>query len=141
MNNPFGNGDPLERALDKALARTLVAPVLPMDFQRRLQAAIARSPKTDHAAMRAALEAEQAEQLAQMRAGYVRLTQRTLGTLIGAGFAAGVACMLALPWITTHFGPNGVFVLPAVGVVVGLGISLRSWWQRSSLAPLVRTEL
>jgi uncharacterized membrane protein YccC len=64
----------------------------------------------------------------------VRLRQRTLGTLIGAGFAAGLVVTLALPWLKSQFGDNGVFALPAIGVAIGLALSLRAWWQRSSLA-------
>jgi hypothetical protein len=130
--------DPLERALDRALARSHAAPVLPADFRRRLQAAIARSPLDDHAALRAAIEREHTEQQRDLRRGYVRLSQRALGTLIGSAFAAGIVIMLALPWITEHFGRNGVFALPAIGVAIGLAISARAWWQRSSLAQLLR---
>ena len=38
----------------------------------------------------AAAEREHAAQLADLHRGYVRLRQRTLGTLIGAAFAAGL---------------------------------------------------
>jgi hypothetical protein len=128
---------PLEQALDAALARILVPPRLPDDFRQQLHAAIARSPSVDHARLRAALEREHAQQLAELQTGYVRLRQRTLGGLIGGAFAAGLLIMLALPWITAQFGPNAVFALPAIGAAVGLGLSLRSWWQRSALARLL----
>jgi hypothetical protein len=62
------------------------------------------------------------------------LRQRTLGMLIGSGFAAGLLVTLALPWIKAHFGDNGVFALPAIGAAIGLALSLHAWWQRSSLA-------
>ena len=133
---PFADG-PLEQALDQALARCLVPPALPIDFRRQLRAAIARSAITDHARLRAALEKEHAEQLAELQSGYVRLRQRTLGGLIGGAFAAGLLITFALPWITAHFGPDAVFALPAVGATVGLTLSLRSWWQRSGLARLL----
>jgi hypothetical protein len=64
--------------------------------------------------------------------------QRTLGGLIGGAFAAGLLITFALPWITAHFGPNAVFALPAAGAAIGLALSLRSWWQRSSLARLLQ---
>jgi VIT1/CCC1 family predicted Fe2+/Mn2+ transporter len=133
---PLADG-PLERALDRALAQCLVPPVLPQEFRQQLRAAIALSAGTDHARSRAALEKEHAQQLAELQSGYVRLRQRTLGSLIGVAFAAGLLITFALPWITAYFGPNAVFALPAIGVAAGLALSLRSWWQRSGLARLL----
>ncbi|HMI36426.1 MAG TPA: hypothetical protein VK505_02270 [Steroidobacteraceae bacterium] len=130
-------GDALERALDRALERHLVAPALPAGFRQQLQAAIIRSAQRDPAVLAAALEREHAAQLAQLQSDYVRLRQRTLGTLIGAAFAAGLLINFALPWISTHFGSNGVVALPAIGVAVGLALSARVWWRRSSLARLL----
>jgi hypothetical protein len=130
-------GDGLERALDRALKRHLVAPALPAGFRQQLQAAIIRSRVQDPAAMAAALEREHQAQLAALQSQYVRLRQRTLGTLIGAAFAAGLLINFALPWISAHYGSNGVFALPAIGVAVGLGLSARVWWRRSSLARLL----
>jgi hypothetical protein len=127
----------LERALDGALSQALPPPELPANFRRQLQAAIARSSSVDHARLRIALERENQLQLAELQSGYVRLRQRTLGGLIGGAFAAGLLITFALPWITAHFGPNAVFALPAAGAVVGLTLSLRPWWQRSSLARLL----
>lgn len=128
---------PLEQALDRALARCLVAPELPKDFRVQLHAAIARSPAMDHARLRAELEREHAQQLAELQSGYVRLRQRTLGGLIGGAFAAGLLITFALPWITARFGPDAVYALPAIGAVVGLALSARAWWPRSSLARLL----
>jgi hypothetical protein len=127
----------LERALDGALARSLVAPALPGDFRRQLVAAVERSAASDHALLRTAIEREHAQQLAELHSGYVRLRQRTLGSLIGGAFAAGLLITLALPFITAHFGQNSVFVLPTIGVAAGLALSLRAWWQRSGLARLL----
>ncbi len=129
--------DALERALDRALERHLVAPALPAGFRQQLQAEIIRSAQRDPAAMAAALEREHETQLAQLQSDYVRLRQRTLGTLIGAAFAAGLLINFALPWISAHYGPNGVVALPAIGVAVGLALSARVWWRRSSLARLL----
>ncbi len=129
--------DALERALDRALERHLVAPALPAGFRQQLQAAIIRSAQRDPAALAAALEREHQAQLAALQSDYVRLRQRTLGTLIGAAFAAGLLINFALPWISAHYGSNGVFALPAIGVAVGLGLSARVWWRRSSLARLL----
>jgi hypothetical protein len=129
--------EPLERALDAALARALTAPELPAAFRQQLRAAVARSGSADRAQLRAAAEREHAAQLADMRSGFVRLRQRTLGTLIGASFAVGLLLNFALPWIKAHYGDAGVFALPAIGAAIGLALSLRAWWQRSSLARLL----
>jgi hypothetical protein len=131
------SGDGLERALDRALQRNLVAPALPAGFRQRLQAAMIHSAEHNQAALSAALEREYEAQLAALRSDYVRLRQRTLGTLIGVAFAAGLLINFALPWISAHYGPNGVFALPAIGVAAGLALSARVWWRRSGLARLL----
>ena len=77
------SGDGLERALDRALQRNLPAPALPAGFRQRLQAAMMRSDEHNQATLSAALEREHEEQLAALQSDYVRLRQRTLGTLIG----------------------------------------------------------
>jgi hypothetical protein len=131
------SGDGLERALDRALQRHLVAPALPAGFRQQLQAAMIRSAGQNQASLSAALEREHEARLAQLQSDYVRLRQRTLGTLIGAAFAAGLLINFALPWITAHFGQDGLFALPAIGVLAGLALSARVWWRRSSLARLL----
>jgi hypothetical protein len=139
MNKPSDSmrDDALEQALDAALARALVAPELPATFREQLRAAVARSTPADLPRLRAAAEREHAARLADLHRGYVRLRQRTLGTLIGAAFAAGLLVNFALPWINAHYGSTGVYALPAIGVAIGLALSLRAWWQRSSLARLL----
>jgi hypothetical protein len=139
MNKPSDSvpDDALEQALDAALARALVAPELPAAFRAQLRAAVARSTPADLSRLRAVAEREHAAQLADLHNGYVRLRQRTLGTLIGAAFAAGLLINFALPWIMANYGSTGVQLLPAIGVAIGLGLSLRAWWQRSSLAKLL----
>lgn len=124
----------LARALDEALAKALVAPDLPAGFRIQLRAAVVRHASGDRAQLRAALQREHATQLAELQSGYVRLRQRTLGALIGSGFAAGLLVTLALPWIKANYGDNGVYALPVLGVAIGLALSLRAWWQRSSLS-------
>ena len=115
-------GDALEHALDRALERNLAAPALPAGFRQQLHSAIVRSGVRDSAAMAAALEREHAAQLAALQSDYVRLRQRTLGTLIGGAFAAGLLVN---------------FALPAIGAAVGLGLCARVWWRRSGLARLL----
>ena len=139
MNIPHDPSDNerLTRMLDRALAQSLMAPDLPAGFRRQLRSAIERSSSIDQAQLRAALEREHTEQLAELRRGYVRLRQRTLGTLIGGAFAVGLLLNFALPWITSTFGERGMVALPVVGVAVGLALSLREWWQRSSLSRLL----
>jgi len=136
MNKPSDSmrDEALERALDAALARAFVAPELPPAFREQLRAAIARGASADVRTLRAAAEREHATQLADLHSGYVRLRQRTLGTLIGAAFATGLLINFALPWVKAHYGSTGVYALPAIGVAVGLALSLRAWWQRSGLA-------
>jgi hypothetical protein len=142
MNMPHDppHGARLEQSLDHALAKTLTAPGLPAGFREQLRAAVVRNGPGDRVQLRAALEREHAAQLAELHSGYVRLRQRTLGTLIGAGFAAGLAVTFALPWLKAHLGDNGVFALPAIGVAIGLALSLSVWWQRSSLARALSLE-
>src|SRR3981081_3126413 len=70
---------------------------LPAGFRQQLHSAIVRSGMRDSAAMAAALEREHEAQLAELRNDYVRLRQRTLGTLIGVAFAAGLLINFALP--------------------------------------------
>lgn len=127
----------LERALDGALQRSVVAPALPEGFRQRLQSLIARSGTREQAKRIAALEQEHAARLAELRSNYVRLRRRTLGTLIGAAFAAGLLVNFALPWIVAHFGRDSLFALPLLGVAVGLALSARVWWRSSSLARLL----
>ena len=141
MNRPQDPSDDaaLERALDAALARALVAPEMPAGFRQQLRAAAARAAvsSASRAQRLAAEEREHAAQLAELRSGYVRLRQRTLGTLVGAAFAAGLLLNFALPWIKAHYGEGGVYALPAIGAAIGIGLSLRAWWQRSSFARLL----
>ena len=131
------SGDGFERALDRALQRSLTAPALPAGFRQRLQAAMIHSAEHNQATLSAALEREHEAQLAAMQSDYIRLRQHTLGSLIGGAFAAGLLINFALPWISAHFGPNGVFALPAIGVAAGLALSARVWWRGSSLARLL----
>jgi hypothetical protein len=127
----------MHASLDRALARTLVPPPLPRDFRRRLDAAIARSAAEDHAALRRRIEGEYREGIESIDGDYVRLRQRTLGSLVGGAFAAGVAVMLALPWLRAHFGPDALWLLPAGGALAGVGLSIPAWWRGSSLARLL----
>ena len=73
------------------------------------------------------LEAEHQAALAQLEAEYVRLRQRTLGTLIGAAFTTGVACALAMPWLVAHAGALSLVLLPAAGALCGLWIGWHHW--------------
>jgi hypothetical protein len=126
--NEFESADgKLERALDRALGRTCQPPQVPKDFRRRFAAALARAAEPDLAALRSRLESEQQAQLTRLASRYVRLTHRTLGTLIGAAFATGAAATLALPWMERHLGADGPRVLTAVGGAVGLAIAFLSW--------------
>lgn len=121
--------------LDSALRRALPAPPLPRDFRARLEAARSAAELGDRdasAALRARLEREQREQLAELENEFVRVRRGTLGTLLGAAFAAGAAAAVAMPWLRAHLGSHVHLVITWSGVAVGLGIvavSLGGWLQ------------
>jgi len=131
--------DPLDSALDAALARALIAPPLPPGFPMRLQAALVREAAgtNDRATIRALAQRQQRERMAELDADYLRLRRRTLGTLIGGAFAAGAAVAVAFPWLQASFGANGIYVLAGLGAVVGLGIGTASWIGRLRLPSLL----
>ena len=120
---------PLDAALDAALARALVPPALPAGFPMRLQAALARQATgaDERAVSRALAQREQRQRMAALDADYLQVRRRTLGTLIGGAFAAGAAVAVALPWLQASFGPNAIYVLAALGALVGIGIGTASW--------------
>jgi hypothetical protein len=131
--------EPLEGALDAALARALSPPALPAGFQIRLQATLARVAigADQRALSRAQAQGEQRQRMAELDADYLRLRRRTLGTLIGGAFAAGAAVAVALPWLQASFGPNAFYVLASVGALVGLAIGTASWIGRLRLPNLL----
>jgi hypothetical protein len=133
------DSDPLDAALDAALARALIAPALPSGFPMRLQAALSRQPQgaDERARSRALAQREQRERMAELDADCLRLRRRTLGTLIGGAFAAGAAVAVAFPWLQASFGANAIYVLAALGAVVGLGIGTASWIGRLRLPNLL----
>lgn len=121
----------LERALDRALRRTLQPPRVSRDFRRCLDAALSRAGEMDLPELRSRLESERREHLARLEAHYVRLTCRTLGVIIGAAFAAGAAATLALPWLQRHVGEDAPLALTSAGAVVSLAIAFLSWRAHS----------
>jgi hypothetical protein len=131
--------DPLDTALDAALARALIAPALPAGFPMRLQAALSRQPQgaDERALSRALAQRDQHERMAELDADYLQLRRRTLGTLIGGAFAAGAAVAVAFPWLQANFGANAIYVLAGLGAVVGLGIGSASWIGRLRLPNLL----
>lgn len=130
--------DRLQRALDQALARVLSAPPVPKQLRTRVQAAVLRAGDQELAQARARLEREARVHLAELEQGYLRVRRRTLGSLIGAAFAAGAAVAWLMPYLKAHFGPNAPLVLAAGGAVVGLAIAAGSWLKRADLADLIR---
>ena len=117
----------LTRALDVALARALTPPRVPVQFRTKLQAALVRAAGSNISDMRSRLEREQREQLAALEQNYVRLRRRTLGTMIGAAFAAGAAVAVALPWVTATLGPVAPLLIASTGAAIGIGVGLTSW--------------
>jgi hypothetical protein len=137
MNEPM-NPDEFQ-PLEAALSRALAPPALPVGFQIRLQAALARDASAAElrAASRAHAQREQRQRLAELDADFLRLRRRTLGTLIGGAFAAGAAVAVAFPWLQASFGANAIYVLASVGALVGLGIGTASWIGRLRLPKLL----
>jgi hypothetical protein len=139
MNPSDEAEDRLQRALDRALARVLSAPPLPKQLRARVRAAVLRAGDQELSQVRARLEREARLQLAELEQGYLRVRRRTLGTLIGAAFAAGAAVAWLMPYLKAHFGPNAPLVLAAGGAVIGLAIAAGSWLRRADLADLLRS--
>ncbi len=115
------------RKLDEALAAALQPPSLPPGFEARLAAALQAEPRPEWGrAAREALEREHLERLAELEAGYVRLRRRTLGTLVGAAFAAGAILTLALPLLQRAWGANLPYILAGGGALLGLALAAAS---------------
>jgi hypothetical protein len=121
--------------LDRALRQALVAPALPAGFRQRLTAAIARTSSEDAALRRELLERERIDQLGELQRDSVRLRLKTLGSLIGGAFTAGVGTTLAWPWISETFAPHGGIALLVISAGIGLAIGLPSWLQRAGTLP------
>lgn len=125
-------------ALDQALSRALSAPPVPPRLRLRVRAAMLRAGEDELAQARRRLEREARIELAAIEQGYLRLRRRTLGTLIGAAFAAGAAVAWLMPYLSARFGANAPLVLAAAGAVLGLAIAAGSWIKRADLSELIR---
>ena len=132
MSGPPQMHDSADGALDAALSRVLEPPAVTDSFRERVRAALARAADTDLADLRAQLEAERREALAQLDANYIRVRRRTLGAMIGGAFAAGASAAIALPWMTRLIGPDAPMAVAAVGAAVGIGIGVFSWSNSES---------
>jgi len=95
-----------------------------------VRAALARAAETDLVELRARLEGERQERLAELDAEYIRLKRRALGTMIGFAFAAGSAVALVLPWLEARFGAHATLILALAGAALGLAIAFASWRSR-----------
>jgi hypothetical protein len=124
--------------LDRALRQAIVAPALPAGFRQRLTAAIARNSSEDAALRRGLLERERLDQLAELHRDSVRLRLKTLGSLIGGAFTAGVGTTLAWPWINATFAPHAGIALLVISAGLGLAIGVPSWLHRTGAAPWTR---
>lgn len=112
----------LDRALDEQLGRVLGAPKVPQAFRTRLNAALSRAPESDLILLRERLERERRRQAEELEAHYVHVRRSTLGTLIGAAFAAGAAATIAMPWLRAHLGAYTPMAITWGAVALGLGI-------------------
>jgi hypothetical protein len=110
----------LDRTLDAALAQALRPPGLPRRFRAELGAARQRLEHLDVAQVRARLQIEHREQLSTLQADFVRIRRSTLGTLLGAAFAAGAGAVIAMPWLRSHFGPLAPVLIAWGGVALGV---------------------
>ncbi|HTT03737.1 MAG TPA: hypothetical protein VMF64_00490 [Steroidobacteraceae bacterium] len=129
----------LDRALDAALGRVLVAPDLPQGFDERLRLALVRAAAQGVdaptlAQLRQRLEREQHARLTGLQQDYLRLRRRTLAALIGGAFAAGAAAALAMPWLVGHIGRSAPLLMAACGASLGLAIGFGSWLMRPGVA-------
>lgn len=115
------------------LQRTLQPPQPTDAFRSNVRAAAARAGQMDLSQLRVELENERREQLAGLEADYIRLRRRTLGTMIGAAFAAGAAVTLALPWLQSRFGSDTPLVLASTGAAIGLAIAFGSWLRTADV--------
>jgi hypothetical protein len=118
--------------LDEALQRALPQPGVPAGFRARLNAAVARSV-VDAPAQHRQAEAELELRLAELKAGYVSLRRRTLGSLIGVAFVTGIGFALAWPWFIAQLGDWAPLALPMAGVAVGLVTSASVWLGRATV--------
>jgi hypothetical protein len=116
-----------DAALDRGLRQALSAPALPPGFRERLRAALARDPGEELMRRRQAALREHEAGIAALARDSVSLRLKTLGTLIGGAFAAGVALTLAMPWIREFFAPYGNLALGAIGVAIAAGAAFASW--------------
>lgn len=112
----------LDRALDERLSRALDGPKIPDTFRTRLNAALSRATETDLLSLRERLERERRQQAEELEAHYVHVRRSTLGTLIGAAFAAGAAAAIAMPWLRAHLGDFAPVAITWGAVALGLVI-------------------
>jgi hypothetical protein len=117
----------LELVLEAELERTLAPPEVPAHFRANLHAALVRAGDSSLSDARSRLERERREKLVELEQNYVRLQRRTLGTMIGGAFAAGVSAAVVLPWVTAHLGQFAPLVIASTGAAVGIWIGIASW--------------
>jgi len=120
-------------ALDSALSAALRPPALPAGFHATLRGAIARETEQDFLARRSALEAERAQHLAELRAGYVRLRRNTLVTALAVAFTAGAAATIVLPWLAAAIGTDVLTLAPLLVAIIGLGVGAAVFLARFGL--------
>jgi hypothetical protein len=120
-------------ALDSALSAALCAPPLPAGFHAVLRGAIAREAEQDILARRSALEAERAQHLAELRAGYVRLQRNALAIALAVAFTAGAAATVVLPWLAFAIGTDVPTLAPLLVAMIGLGVGAAVFLHRFGL--------
>ena len=111
-------------ALDGALSTILQPPALPADFHVALRRAIELETERDTLARRRAMEADHAQRLAELRAGYVRVRRDALAIALAISFTLGAGISVALPWLVSAIGNDIPALAPVLAALVGIGAAV-----------------
>lgn len=121
-------------ALDRSLQAGLRPPVLPPGFRAALRRAIELEAEHDLLARRRAAEADHAQRLAELRAGYISVRRNTLAIVLAVAFTAGAGATVALPLLALAIGTDVATLAPLLAVTIGLGIGVPVLLERFGLA-------
>jgi len=116
------NTDSSDAALEAHLRRSLASPALPHEFRSRLLTRMLSEPVDAQA--QAALEQEWRQTQERLLAESIQLRWQTFLCLLGGAFAAGAITMVAMPWVTAHFGARWSVWVPVAVATLGL---VASW--------------
>jgi hypothetical protein len=120
---PGTEHDRLVLELDRALARAIVAPVVPPDLRARVSAALVRDSEVDRERKRQELVAAHCAAIAGLDARYRRRTRDALLAIAPVIFTAGLATRPLSEWLSPLSGSVSAPIL-AGGVALVLGLWL-----------------